>query len=106
MAAGAYPWNVCPIVSQADGQDAGYSFAVGPRGQIELPAGDDSPVFNPAFLIENWGPADAAVTLNGQPLPPGPACRIGHRHHLDRSDLILWLQHESTVPLKIRIAPA
>jgi len=73
---------------------------------VELPASDDSPVFNPAFLIENWGPAGASLTLDGQPLPPGPACRIAHRHHLDRSDLIVWLQHESTAPLKITFTPA
>jgi len=38
LALGAYPWNWCPIASQSRGQQAGYSFAVGPRGQLSLQA--------------------------------------------------------------------
>jgi hypothetical protein len=38
LALGAYPWNWCPIVNQSRGQEAGYSFAVGPRGQLSLQA--------------------------------------------------------------------
>ncbi|MBT8045516.1 MAG: LamG domain-containing protein [Verrucomicrobiae bacterium] len=36
LAFGAYPWNWCPVVTQADGQKAGYSLSAGPRGQIRL----------------------------------------------------------------------
>jgi hypothetical protein len=36
VALGAYPWNWCPIISQSRGQQAGYYFAVGPRGQLSL----------------------------------------------------------------------
>ena len=38
LALGAYPWNWCPIVNQSRAQEAGYSFAVGPRGQLSLQA--------------------------------------------------------------------
>ncbi|MCX7048533.1 MAG: LamG domain-containing protein [Candidatus Sumerlaeota bacterium] len=36
VALGAYPWNWCPIISQSRGQQAGYYFAVGPRGQLTM----------------------------------------------------------------------
>ncbi len=36
IAEAAYPWNWCPIVTQAEGQSRGYSLEVGPRGNVRL----------------------------------------------------------------------
>ena len=36
LALGAYPWNWCPLIEQCNGTNAGYSVAIGPRGQLRL----------------------------------------------------------------------
>jgi hypothetical protein len=36
VALGAYPWNWCPIICRHKGNEKGFSFAVGPRGQLSL----------------------------------------------------------------------
>jgi hypothetical protein len=36
VALGAYPWNWCPLIAQSSGTNAGYSLAIGPRGQLRL----------------------------------------------------------------------
>ena len=36
VALGAYPWNWCPLIEQCRGTNAGYSLAIGPRGQVRL----------------------------------------------------------------------
>ncbi|MCP4710955.1 MAG: LamG domain-containing protein [Planctomycetes bacterium] len=36
IAQAAYPWNWCPIICQNQQQQAGYNFALGPRGQVTL----------------------------------------------------------------------
>jgi len=33
---GAYPWNFCPVLSQRREEEAGYDFAIGPRGEVRL----------------------------------------------------------------------
>jgi len=39
VAQGAYAWNWCPIMSQRDGETAGYAFELGPRGDVRLLVG-------------------------------------------------------------------
>lgn len=36
LALGAYPWNWCPVVTQMNFQEEGFSFEIGPRGEIGL----------------------------------------------------------------------
>jgi hypothetical protein len=36
VALGAYPWNWCPLIEQSSKTKAGYSLAIGPRGQFRL----------------------------------------------------------------------
>jgi hypothetical protein len=36
VALGAYPWNWCPLIEQSSGTNAGYSLAIGPRGQLRM----------------------------------------------------------------------
>jgi hypothetical protein len=70
-----------------------------------LKAGEQSPVLNPAFLLQGWGDAEAELTLNDKPIPRGKLFRFGHRRVLDSSDLIVWIQAESAVPVRIQLAP-
>ena len=36
VAIGAYPWNFCAVAAQRTGEEAGYDFGIGPRGQVRL----------------------------------------------------------------------
>jgi hypothetical protein len=73
--------------------------------EFELPASNESPVVNPAFVIRNWGRSQARLIINGKPVKRGKNFRFGHRHTLEGSDLIIWLKIESTDKLKISLAP-
>jgi len=83
-----------------------YLFTRGTRGQagalkFALQATEDSPVVNPAFVIENWGQADAELKINGKRIKRGDTFRYGHRDTLDGTDLIIWLEAESFGPMQI-----
>lgn len=73
--------------------------------ELELAASGDSPIVNPAFVIEDWGENDVSLKLNGKEIRTGRNFRYGHRHTLESSDLIVWINTESTKPVRISISP-
>ena len=76
------------------------------RLEFELAASGDSPIVNPAFVIEGWGEGDMSLKLNGKEVSRGRNFRYGHRHKLNGSDLIVWLKAESKDKLKVSFTPA
>jgi len=62
-------------------------------------------VLNPAFVVRNWGDADAKLTLDGKVLPRGKDFRFGHRPTLEGTDLIVWVKTESQASLTFRLEP-
>jgi hypothetical protein len=70
---------------------------------FKLEAGKESPVFNPAFLIRNWGEAGASLVIDGVPVRRGSDFRLGHRKRIDGTDLIIWIRKESMEPLNFLI---
>jgi hypothetical protein len=113
----ARSWNYPPSLRLGEGfEDRGYdrgqrAFVVSRSGgsedslQIEVAANEDSPVYNPAFVIIGWGTSDAKLTIDGEEVARGPSFRAGHRHGLEGSDLIVWIEHEATEPLEITLTP-
>ena len=79
----------------------------GPDGRLELTlaATEDSPVFNPAFVIGGWSPAGLTLSLNGKKVQKGPDFRIGRRRTLEGEDAIVWLKAKSAKPVNIIFAP-
>ena len=71
---------------------------------VTLAGAENSPVVNPAFVIEGWGEAEVVVRIDGEPVPAGRKVRVGHRHHLDGCDLIVWIEHHAEKPVRIEIA--
>jgi hypothetical protein len=111
----AKSWNDPPRLALSDGfQDRGYD-----RGQrafvlqrsdhsigelkIAVAAGKDRPVYNPALVVLDWGTSGAALTIDGEGIAQGSKLRIGHRHGLDGSDLIIWIEYEANEPFEIRL---
>jgi hypothetical protein len=85
------------VLSGKAGKEGGVEF--------ELPASEKSPVVNPAFVIKNWGEADASLKINGHSVNRGRVFRFGHRHSLEGGDLVVWLMFESVEPVRILLSP-
>ncbi len=60
--------------------------------QLTFHASADSPLVDPALVIENWGEAAPKLTVNGKPLAWGKDARYGLVGTLDRSTLVVWLR--------------
>ena len=74
--------------------------------KFELAASKKSPLLNPCFVIEDWGEGDAVLKINGEKIERGKKFRLGHNHRIDGSDLVVWLELESTAPVTISLSPA
>jgi hypothetical protein len=69
-----------------------------------LAASEDSPLINPAVVIENWGSQPANCTVNGKQMVQGEDFRQGIRKSMDGEDLILWIPLEEEKPVTISIS--
>ena len=69
------------------------------KAEITLRATRQSPVVNPALIVRNWA-GSARVLVNGK-----PAGRIGQVFRLAGTDLVVWIELESTQPVTIQIEP-
>jgi len=74
--------------------------------EFELLASEQSPVFNPAFLIEGWGDRDAELSIDGESVERGINFRLGHNHRLAGSDLIVWVKKESVKDVRFVLSPS
>jgi len=73
--------------------------------EFVLAGSGESPVLNPAFVINNWGQADARLKIDGEQIKRGKSFRFGHRHTLQGTDLIVWIKIESTEPIEVSLSP-
>ena len=70
-----------------------------------LEAQPDSPIVNPAFVVENWGNHGAKIKVNGKIIPRGKSFRYGHLRRINRYDLVIWLQLNSEQVTEVIIQP-
>ncbi len=70
---------------------------------IKVAASEESPVYNPALVILGWGTSDVTLTIDNEEVVQGPRFRVGHRHGLEDSDLIVWIEHEATAPFEMTL---
>jgi len=74
--------------------------------EFELAASESSPVVNPAFVVKDWGKRDAKLVINGKEVERSKKFRVGHRRRLEGTDLVVWVEIESTKPIKVILKPA
>ncbi|TMU54616.1 LamG domain-containing protein [Flagellimonas algicola] len=75
-----------------------------PSLAITLDASKESPVLNPAFVVENWGQRNlSSIEVNGEALNAKDG-RYGFKNSLNSVDLIVWVKAESDAPITIDIA--
>lgn len=70
--------------------------------EITLDGSKESPVNNPAFVINNWNSDKATVMINGK---PAKDARIGINHELEGDNLVLFLFYKSTKNVTVTITP-
>jgi hypothetical protein len=75
-----------------------------PSAELVLEAGPESPFRNACLIIKGWGDTSPQVSLDGKLLAPGTGYRMGHIRTMEGSDLLIWISHESTEPVKIALA--
>jgi len=66
----------------------------------------ESPIQNPAHLVASWGDREVAVTLDERASKTGADFRQGIRRRAEGEDLVLWLELESTEPVRITLRRA
>jgi hypothetical protein len=71
---------------------------------IALAASPDSPVANPALVIQGWGESEATLKIDGRDIPRGRCFRYGHRRTLAGTDLIVWIKTAAEKPVRITVA--
>lgn len=74
--------------------------------QLMLAASDASPLFDPAVVIRNWGEGDAQLRVDGERVEWGKNYRAGHVRHLDGTDLVIWMEKQTTRPVRIEVSAA
>ena len=68
---------------------------------FSIDANENSPLFNPAFVLKNWNNNGAKVKINGEWKEEDKDCRIGYRNTKEGNDLIVWLRMNDTSPVNI-----
>ncbi len=111
----ARSWNYPPRLELSEGfEERGYD-----RGQraflvdctdgstrdltIKVAASEESPVYNPAIVILGWGASGVTLTIDDEETVQGPGFRVGRRHGLEDSDLIVWIEHQAAEPFEMTL---
>jgi hypothetical protein len=112
LAPAARAWLRAPVL-KGDGEEGRfdltqrcYVISKGPRPlKMRLEGSADSPILNPAFVVENWGPGGASLCLGGREIPQGKDFRVGHVRRVNSYDLVVWIKLESDAPAAVELTP-
>ena len=72
--------------------------------ELTLEASEESPVVNPAIVIRGCGNDNFELVVNNEKMTRGKDYRCGVENRLDRKDMILWLNTQSSEPLSISLS--
>lgn len=73
--------------------------------QLTLAASAAAPLFNPAIVIRGWGDRAARLSINGKPVEWGRTARMGHEERLEGTDLVIWIERQTTEKLVLELTP-
>jgi len=76
------------------------------RVSMRIDASEDSPMVRPGLVLHGWGEREVTLKVNGEPSSSGVGFRQGFERKLEGTDLVVWLDLESTVPVLIELEPA
>ncbi|UCE40085.1 MAG: LamG domain-containing protein [Candidatus Aminicenantes bacterium] len=72
--------------------------------ELMMDASPDSPMMNGCFILKNWGEEEVVVAVDGRALKKGFGYRIGYIRTLEGCNLVVWIEKESVIPVKIKIS--
>jgi hypothetical protein len=61
-------------------------------------------VINPAMVVKGWGEAAPVLKIDGKPAAWGKDFRYGLIRKLEGTDLVVWLQKQSTGTVRVSLA--
>jgi hypothetical protein len=64
---------------------------------------EDSPLYNPAFVIHGAGNKDLKLELNGKLVPRGKDFRYGHKPNPGSVDVVTWIKYMSGDQTEIKL---
>jgi hypothetical protein len=110
----AKSWNHPPAISAAAGCECkgydrsqrAYVLAATARTvSFSMQGSEDTPVFNPCFVIKRWeSDAAARVAIDGKPVQPGKTFRQGIVRDVDgRRSVVIWLELNSISAIGVAI---
>ena len=87
------------------------AYVISLEGQVAevsfiLKAEKESPIVNPAFVIEGWGRYDVNLSVNGKEIARGKDFRYGFKDRLEAIDLVSWVRFESEKETQFTISQA
>ena len=71
--------------------------------ECRIDASDESPIHNLPIVVENWRQGDFKLTVNGTAVKRGSDFRVGYRHMVDSTNVIVWLKRKSTATLAVKL---
>jgi hypothetical protein len=76
------------------------------EGEVSLlvDASSEAPVYNPCFVIKDWGKTSSDISVNGKRLTPGKELKLGYIPMEGGYKLVFWIKMESRDPLEILIS--
>jgi len=74
--------------------------------ELEFDAGKDSPLFNLALVVKNWGGGDVGLELDGIKMSRGKSFRYGLEYDVEgNKKLIVWMKIKADKPLFVKLLP-
>lgn len=70
---------------------------------MTLKGSEDSPVVNPAFVIEDWGQEDIELKIDDQVMQKNKDARWGYRNSVSGVDLVIWVRIDKSSDVSISI---
>jgi hypothetical protein len=56
-------------------------------------------------VVENWGPGDATLRLNGRDISRGRDFGIGHIRRINSCELVVWIKLEPGRAVDVELLP-
>ena len=72
---------------------------------LAINASEDSPAYDPAIVVKNWGEAGVQLKIGGKVVAWNQDFRRGAIPRLLGTDLVVWLRMQSVSPVIVSLVP-
>jgi hypothetical protein len=72
---------------------------------VVFEANEESPLYDPAVVVTDWGPEPVQLKVDGKKVPWSKDYRRGYIYRLQGTDLVVWIKKEGEARLKVSLIP-